>query len=432
MSNPLVSVILVARDGHDTLERQLAALSRQDYPADRIEVVVGVDGDNEETIDFLRAAAPPFALAYTVVVDEQGDAVARREAAGTAQGDLLVFLRADVEPDPGLLAAYVRAYDDDRRVAIGYLEPELRALSDPVQIIDRTLEEARFRAMRRSDHRYTFQDLIGDNFAVGTDLYDEAGGYDPSLGGGADCDLAVRLLRAGAEFRFVPDAVVRRTSVRTLADALAAAVAEGRGHVRLLGKHGELLRELPLGVFDVEASPRRRRLRRLAFAVRPTGALLQAVLVASRPRGRRARRHGRDLIRLDDLLYLAYWRGVAREARPVRRFVALASRSLAHTAWSPAVVDVDLMKGLGRVLAAVDRVRPDGVRIRYGVEPVGEVPARPGSERVKGLHVRRVLATDLALPLVAALGKSTAINIVGRADHLVTTGPLPAEPFYFA
>jgi 4,4'-diaponeurosporenoate glycosyltransferase len=104
-----VSVIVPARDEAARLPRLLAALSTQSRPAD--EVLVVDDDSSDDTAALAVAggaqviAAPPLPEGWT------GKTWACWTGAERATGDVLVFLDADTEPAPELLARLVDALE---------------------------------------------------------------------------------------------------------------------------------------------------------------------------------------------------------------------------------------------------------------------------------------------------------------------------------
>jgi 4,4'-diaponeurosporenoate glycosyltransferase len=104
-----ISVIVPARNEAARLPRLLAALRSQSRPAD--EVVVVDDASTDDTAAVATAggahviAAPPLPDGWT------GKTWACWAGAGHATGDVLVFLDADTEPAPDLVARLVEAVE---------------------------------------------------------------------------------------------------------------------------------------------------------------------------------------------------------------------------------------------------------------------------------------------------------------------------------
>ena len=107
-----VSVVVPARNEAGRLPGLLAALAAQSRPAD--EVLVVDDDSEDDTAGVATAAgadvvrAPPLPEGWT------GKTWACWTGAQQAQGDVLVFLDADTEPEPDLVARLVSALDGRR------------------------------------------------------------------------------------------------------------------------------------------------------------------------------------------------------------------------------------------------------------------------------------------------------------------------------
>ncbi len=104
-SPPSVSVIVPAYNAHATLPLCLAALSQQDYPRDRYEVIVVDDGSQDDTAALARAAG-----VHVISQPNAGPAAARNAGAALAQSELLLFTDADCAPVPGWISALVAPF----------------------------------------------------------------------------------------------------------------------------------------------------------------------------------------------------------------------------------------------------------------------------------------------------------------------------------
>jgi hypothetical protein len=98
-----------------------------------------------------------------------------------------------------------------------------------------------------------------------------------------------------------------------------------------------------------------------------------------------------------------------------------------RSTWSPLTLEIDLANGLELVMAQIDRRRPAGLRVMMKGVRVGEIPPVPGAEALAGRHLKAALATELAGPLLAALGETGAIGVTAGEDGLEATRPLPTE-----
>lgn len=113
MSTPetAVSVIVPHYSDLKRLDRCLAALQRQTYPADRFEVIVA-DNQSPEGVEAVRAVVA--GRARVILAPDKGAGPARNGGVAAAASPLLAFTDSDCVPEPGWLAAglaVLPAYD---------------------------------------------------------------------------------------------------------------------------------------------------------------------------------------------------------------------------------------------------------------------------------------------------------------------------------
>jgi GT2 family glycosyltransferase len=212
---PRVSVIVTHYAQPGELARTLAALARQDHPADRLEIVVADDGSPE---------APAVPDGVTLVRQEDRGfraAAARNLGVAASTGDVLCFLDADTTPEPGYVRALTRlpallpeavTVGRRRHADFAGLGPDVpvaeagpaRELPEPAWL---RAEYARTENLLRADDRgYRF--AIGAVLACSRAFFDEVGGFDETFSayGGEDWEWVHRAWQAGAVLAHVPDA----------------------------------------------------------------------------------------------------------------------------------------------------------------------------------------------------------------------------------
>lgn len=212
---PLVSVLIPAKDTAQWIPEQLAALDDQ-VDAPPFEVVIADNGSTDGTPQVALAGAHAFAMR---VVDASGPASAshaRNVAAEAARGEILLFCDADDLVGP----AWVRSLTDavaghPRRLAAGALHherfnaPEVldayRIGPDPH--VD---ESARPTSVLTDPEGFAgyLPTVPGGNFAVHRAAYLALGGMDSTYPGGAEeTDFAWRAQQQGLHVVRVPQAV---------------------------------------------------------------------------------------------------------------------------------------------------------------------------------------------------------------------------------
>ena len=210
-----VSVVIPAYQGQAELERTLAALGRQTYPSDLLEVLVVDDGSDPPItlpgfpgrIRLLRQPRDGFGLAR-----------ARNLGAREAAGGILCFLDCDMIPGRRWAEAHARWHHlADDIVTVGtrsHVEVEgvgpdaVQDADDPAALFegqDLSMPPWIDAHLRRTDDLLRdegdlFRVTSGGNLGVSKPFYESIGGYDETFTqwGGEDIDFGYRAYTAGA------------------------------------------------------------------------------------------------------------------------------------------------------------------------------------------------------------------------------------------
>lgn len=120
---PHVSVIIAAYAEADVISARIANLRAQDYPAERLEIVVACDGSPDETAARAREAGADLVLEL-----QRGGKVAAQDAAvRSARGTILAFSDANVSWAPDALRRLVDRFSDPD---VGYVCGEVSFVND--------------------------------------------------------------------------------------------------------------------------------------------------------------------------------------------------------------------------------------------------------------------------------------------------------------
>ncbi len=416
-----LSVIIPSHERPEAVCRTLAALARQTVGCAAFEAVVVADGCGPATVDRIREASTPFPM-VVLQQDCQGAGSARNAGARRAAAPLLVFLDDDIEPEPGLLAAYEAAHRE---------APDAVLLGDtPAAIAGASLFHRALRQwwndhtirVRRSDHRFGYRDLHSGNFCLSRELFEAIGGFHPGFHqrAGEDHELGARLIARGTPFRFVPGARGFHHDATALSRSLARARDEGRGDVLLGTLHPDLRNSLPLARWWRAPGRARTSLRELTFrrpvwGDRAAWLLQRALPLLELLRLRRRYQKAYGALR-------GYWycRGAAEELGDTGRQAELRRFFSAAPPLAP-LLDLDLAAGLGTARAMLERYRPAGARLRAGRVPIGLLPPIPGTEPLEGRHLNGRLL-DLGNELLAGLAWSAGQEC-GTPDALLRPDP---------
>lgn len=220
MSSDHVAVVVPFFDDQPALNRLLTALRHQDWTG-RLDVVVADDGSVQPP-DLTAAAGLHASVVSQPNAGFRAAAARNRGVEGT-DAPLLLFVDADMVPEPGYLTAMAAGLDRFDVVVGRRRHAELDGWG-PSQIADwftggavpQTLTEPGWLAeayagsndLADSDAR-SYRYLISAVLGMRRDLFDRVGGFDESFVGygGEDWELAHRCWLAGARWRYLPEAV---------------------------------------------------------------------------------------------------------------------------------------------------------------------------------------------------------------------------------
>jgi glycosyltransferase involved in cell wall biosynthesis len=243
---PMVSVVIPTRNRAVTLADTLAALVAQDYPADRLEVIV-VDNDSvDDTEAVVRraGAGAPIAVRY-FRKDDRGPAAARNFGVARARGEVIAFTDSDCTMDPTWVERGVR------RIAAG-----AALVAGPVvPVVDPRRVPSFF--YHQTDHRRPNLLFPTANVMYRRAVLDAVGDFDERFGtypwgtpiGGEDIDLAWRARRAGYAAAWADDAPVYHEASSVSARTWLIEPVRAQLLPRMVARIPELRRELTAGLF---------------------------------------------------------------------------------------------------------------------------------------------------------------------------------------
>jgi glycosyltransferase involved in cell wall biosynthesis len=203
-----VTVIIPVHNDVTHLKKCLTALAAQDYPPDRVSVVVVDNGSTEDLASALPAGDGRFSL---VSEPQRGSYAARNTGVRNAIGDVLAFTDADCLPRTDWISrgtAALVALDGPDAVA-GEVNLMFQYGSKPstgpefYEVIEgfnqrRFVDEWHFGATA--------------NLFVTVKVFERVGDFNNSLQSGGDLDWGGRLKAAGFRLDFAPDAIVDHPS----------------------------------------------------------------------------------------------------------------------------------------------------------------------------------------------------------------------------
>jgi glycosyltransferase involved in cell wall biosynthesis len=248
---PKLSVIVPHYRDLDGLDRCLAALGRQTYPADAFEVIVADNASPEGEEAVARVIA---GRARLVIVSERGAGPARNGGVAAAAGAILAFTDSDCQPEPDWLVEGVKAL-----AAHDFVGGHVRVLvDDPLHMTSAEAFESVF--------AFDFETYItkkgftgAGNLFCARALFDQVGGF--RVGMSEDVDWSRRARGMGFRLGYAAKAVVGHPARKTWVELRMKWLRINAESYRLVsgtrgGRLWWLLRSCALPLSAVAHSPR--------------------------------------------------------------------------------------------------------------------------------------------------------------------------------
>lgn len=243
---PLISIVIPVRNEAAHIEEVLDALLAQEYPPDRMEILV-IDG---HSTDETREKVAPYVERSRedgrsrIFLYENPDhlsSAARSIGVERMNGD--VFLLVDghcLIESPHMLAAVAEAFEDETVDCLGRPQPlEMRGAN----LMQHAIAAARRSPLGHHPDSFIYSGqarivpAISVAVAYRKRVFDLVGGFDKSFDAAEDVEFNHRCDRAGLRCLFEPRIAVHYVPRRSLVGLFRQLARYGRGRIRLLRKH---------------------------------------------------------------------------------------------------------------------------------------------------------------------------------------------------
>jgi peptidoglycan/xylan/chitin deacetylase (PgdA/CDA1 family)/glycosyltransferase involved in cell wall biosynthesis len=245
----MISVLIPTFNRRNVLERTLPTLFQQDFPADRFEIVVVVDGSSDGTMEFLRKLASPCSI-HIVEQPHQGAAAARNAGLKRVRGELVLFLDDDILCPPNLLSLHASAHHgQSRRVVFGPIHTSITSAATLATDWTKNASLASTEMLNKGLTPGIGNLRLDPNSSISIDFLSRVGTFDENFESALEtAEIALRLQSAGAEFFYLRNATVDHVFAKTSAQlAREDAFCYGRKDVLLSRKHPQYRPESVVG-----------------------------------------------------------------------------------------------------------------------------------------------------------------------------------------
>ena len=216
---PTVSILIPALNEENVLPRLLHAVTRLDYPKDKLEVVVIDDGSTDGT----GTIADEFAAEYGYVKvvhrspreGRKGKASALNAGLKASSGEFIFCFDADYYPPKDILHKLVEPFSNPK---IGAVQGRVTVLNEPKNLVTRIVALERIGGYRVDQYAREKLGLIpqfgGTVGGFRRKVLEALGGWDEEMLA-EDTELTFRLYLEGYKIRYVDDAECYEEAVET-------------------------------------------------------------------------------------------------------------------------------------------------------------------------------------------------------------------------
>ncbi len=221
---PYVSIVIPAFNAASTIADTLEACGNQDYPKEKLEIIVVDDG----SLDDIKGAAGNFGAKY-IRQEKAGPASARNNGWKNSKGIAICFTDADCVPEKdwvSKLTAYC-SVGNIGAVAGSY------GISNSPYLLDKFIHyEIRDRHSRMPEYIHSFGTY---NVMIKRSVLEAVGGFDPGYchASGEDTDLSYKIIKAGYKIYFAKDALVSHKNISRFWKYLAGQFRHSYWRMRL-------------------------------------------------------------------------------------------------------------------------------------------------------------------------------------------------------
>jgi len=110
---PEVSILIAAYNEEKDIVRKIKNCLELDYPADKLEILIGSDGSNDETLPLAKQHASQRVKVFDYS-ENRGKTSVQNDLAAASQGEILIFTDAASFLNPNAIHSLVRNFSDDR------------------------------------------------------------------------------------------------------------------------------------------------------------------------------------------------------------------------------------------------------------------------------------------------------------------------------
>jgi succinoglycan biosynthesis protein ExoA len=238
---PFFSIIVPVRNEERFIGSVLEQLLTQDYPAERLEVLVADGRSTDATREVVLAAGVEYPNLHLLDNPRQWSSAGRNIAIRAACGDIVLLIDGHCDlGNPHYLSELADAFERSGADAVGRPQPLDVSAATTMQ---RAVAAARSSRLGHNPDSFIYSSFEGfvkpQSVAIAyrRSVFTRVGFFDETFDACEDVEFNHRLDRAGLRCYFTPRVRVSYHPRATLSGLFRQMARYGRGRVRLLRKH---------------------------------------------------------------------------------------------------------------------------------------------------------------------------------------------------
>jgi cellulose synthase/poly-beta-1,6-N-acetylglucosamine synthase-like glycosyltransferase len=238
---PMVSVLIPARNEEQVIERILQRMTELTYPKEKFEVIVIDDASTDKTGEKAKIFAKNNNFIHVIQRDQTEGGKGKQEALNCGlkhvSGELIYCFDADYYPQRDIIEKLTECFRDPK---VGAVQGRVTVLNEPDSLVTRLVALERTGGYRVDQFARNELELItqfgGTVGGFRRSLIEQLGGWNPDILA-EDTDLTFRIYLAGFKVRYVNDADCYEEAVDSWSSYWQQRSRWAKGHMQCAFKH---------------------------------------------------------------------------------------------------------------------------------------------------------------------------------------------------
>lgn len=196
MNEKTVSVVIPVCNAERTIAKTIDACLNQNYPKEKLEVIVVNDGSTDNTAQIVKR----YPVIY-IFQEKGGPAKARNSGWKNAKGEIICFTDADCIPSRNWVSSLISDYISDEISGVGGSYEILNSDNLLSSCIHEEIMQRHLRMSKETNYLGSF------NLSLRRSLLEKIGGFDESfkMASSEDRELSYRIIKNGKKLIFNQD-----------------------------------------------------------------------------------------------------------------------------------------------------------------------------------------------------------------------------------